>query len=240
MLALIVGISLGLLGGGGAALTIPILVYVIGVPAKSAVPMSFIVVGMAAAIGAAHRWRAGDIDPRIGLGYGAAAVAGAFIGARVGARMPARLQLSLFAIAIITAAWSMLRSAARAPGARRMLPFGVAAGTFVLIGAFTGMVGVGGGFLFVPALVVLVGVPMLEATGLSLMVIAMNATAALAGYLGEIAVDWPLALLFTGFVACGLVPAGALAHHVPVAVLKRAFALLLVAVGALVLLKNVR
>ena len=239
-LALVVGVTLGLFGGGGAALTVPIFVYVIGVPAKSAVPMSFVVVGIAAAIGAAHRWRAGHLEPRVGLGYGVAAVTGAFAGARIGARMPARMQLSLFGIAIIAAALSMLRSASRAEGSRRKLPFGVAAGTFALIGAFTGMVGVGGGFLFVPALVVLVGVPMIEATGLSLMVIAMNATAALGGYLGQVAIDWPLALLFTGFVACGMLPAGAMAHRVPVAVLKRAFAGMLVAVGGLVLFNNLR
>ena len=115
-----------------------------------------------------------------------------------------------------------------------------AAATFVLIGVFTAIVGVGGGFLFVPALVALVGVPMIEATGLSLMIISMNATAALGGYLGQVVIDWPLAVLFAGVVAAGMLPAGAIARHVPVAALKRAFAVMLVAVGGFVLFTNLR
>jgi hypothetical protein len=238
LLALVVGATLGLFGGGGAVLTVPIFVYVLGVPAKSAVPMSFLVIGTASVIGALDRWRGGRLDVRRGAGYGLASVAGAFVGAKVGAITPERIQLSLFGLAVIAAAISMLRASTETERAPAASPLGLALGVFACIGAFTGIVGVGGGFLFVPALVTLVGVPLIEATGLSLMVIAMNAASALAGYAGDVVINWRLALLFTGCVVAAMLPAGAVAQRLPVPALKRAFAVLLVVVGALVLYRN--
>jgi hypothetical protein len=111
---------------------------------------------------------------------------------------------------------------------------------FALIGVFTVVVGVGGGFLFVPALVAIVGVPIVQAMGLSLMVVAMNATAAFAGYLGQVPIDWRLASIFSAAVVTGMIPAGRVAHRVPVPILKRSFAVVLLAVGAFVIFDNIR
>ena len=240
LLAIVVGVTLGLFGGGGAVLTVPIFVYALDVPDKSAIPMSFVVIGTASAIGAVDRWRTKQLDPRRGIWIGIATVLGAFGGARVGAVLNDRVQLTLFGTAVVIAAFSLLRSAAQPDGARTRPPPAVTAAVFALIGGFTGMVGVGGGFLFVPALVTLGGVPMLEATGLSLMVIAMNASAALAGYVGRIAIDWNLSLAFAGVVVLAMLPAGAIAPKVPVAALKRAFAVVLIVVGTLVVFENLR
>lgn len=239
-LAIVVGATLGVFGGGGAVLTVPIFVYALDVPVKSAVPMSLLVVGTASAIGAASRWQAKLLDPRRGLGFGVAAMAGAFVGARIGVLIPGRVQLSMFAVAVILAAASMLRSAEDIEGAPRHVALGLALGVFVLIGALTGIIGIGGGFLFVPALVTLIGIPVAQATGLSMMIIAMNAAAGFAGYQGKVEIQWTLVLAFTAVVVAATLIAGKFARRIPVPVFKRAFAVLLVAIGGLVLFQNLR
>jgi uncharacterized membrane protein YfcA len=238
LLALLVGASLGMLGGGGAVLTVPVFVYMLGVPRESAVPMSFLIIGSASAIGALQRWHAKEIRPAHGLMYGAAAVAGAFLGARLGVRIDIRIRMAVFGVAVISAAVSMLRSASQ-PGVIRPAKHpAVAVPVFFAIGVLTSIIGVGGGFLFVPALVALAGVPMREATGLSLMIIAMNAMSALAGYTGQVHINFRLSLLFTAAVVLGMLPAGRYASRLPVHVLKRGFAVLLLAVGGYVLFDN--
>jgi uncharacterized membrane protein YfcA len=112
--------------------------------------------------------------------------------------------------------------------------------TFVGIGVFTAIVGVGGGFMFVPTLVMLIGVPMLEATGLSLVIIAMNAGGSLAGYAGNVTIDWQLALVFTAATVAAMIPAGRVARRLSAPTLKRAFAGVLFVVGLFVLVDNIR
>ena len=141
---------------------------------------------------------------------------------------------------MIVAAASMLRSAEDLEGVRRPLPLSVDFATFALIGALTGIIGIGGGFLFVPALVTLIGIPVAEATGLSLMIIAMNAAAGFAGYQGSVEIQWTLVLVFTAVVVASTLIAGKFSRRIPVPVFKRAFALLLVAIGGLVLFQNLR
>jgi len=240
LLAAVIGTMLGLFGGGGAILTVPIFVYVLGVPVKSAVPMSLFVIGTACAVGAAGRWMQGTLDPRKGLLFGLSAMVGAFCGARIGLLIPARLQLLLFASAVIAASAGMLRSSYKgeraAPSASPLAALSVPA----LIGTLTGIVGIGGGFLFVPALVALFSLPMSTATGLSLMVIAMNAAAGIGGYQGRIEIDWSLATGFATVVVGATLVAGRLAPKLPERVLKRAFASVLLVVGLFVLLENLR
>lgn len=239
-LALLVGATLGLFGGGGAVLAVPIFVYVLGVPAKSGLAMSFLVIGAASAVGSIDRWLNGQLNPRRGVWLGLAAVVGAFAGARLGVFLPDALQLTLFGGAVVFAAASLLRTASRVEQPRAPRSHAFAVTVFACIGVFTGVVGVGGGFLFVPALVSIVGVPLIEAMGLSLMVVAMNASAAFAGYLGHVPIDWRLASIFSAAVVTGMIPAGRLAHRVPAPILKRSFALVLIAVGAFVLIDNIR
>jgi uncharacterized protein len=239
-LALLVGVTLGLFGGGGAVLAVPIFVYVLGVQAKSALAMSFLVIGAASAVGSVDRWWSGQLNPERGVWLGLAAVVGAFAGARLGVFLPDAVQLALFGGAVVFAATSLLRTASKVRQPRSPRTHAFAVVVFVCIGAFTGVVGVGGGFLFVPALVSIVGVPLIEAMGLSLMVVAMNATAAFAGYFGKVPIDWRLASIFTAAVIAGMIPAGRLANRVPVPILKRSFAVVLLAVGAFVLIDNIR
>ncbi len=240
VLAALVGVTLGLFGAGGGALTLPIFVYVLHVDAHAAVPMSFMIVGSSSLVGALARWRAGQLDPTHGLGFGAAAMAGAFVGARVGVYVPARVRLSMFAIAVIASAAGMLRSSRKRarPQPHPLRSRGASYLVFGSIGLLNGIIGIGGGVVFVPALVILCGMPMLEATGISLMIVAMNAAAAVAGSVGQVAIQWRLVTEFTALVTVFALAASMIAPKIPVQAMKRGFAVVLVSVGAFVLYQN--
>ena len=245
VLAALIGISLGLLGGGGSILTVPVLVYVLGYGAKSAIAMSLPVVGVTSLVGAALHWRLGNVRVGTAAAFGLLAMVGAFAGARLAAFVSGTAQLALLAVVMGAAAGSMLRSArgegasrdarraSRAPAPRWLLAL-VALG----VGVLTGVVGIGGGFLVVPALVVLARVPMKEAVGTSLLVIAMNSASGFAGYLGTVAIDWRFLAGFTAVAVVGGLAGTALTRIVPQGALKRGFAALLVTVGAFVLYTN--
>ncbi|HKS05169.1 MAG TPA: sulfite exporter TauE/SafE family protein [Gemmatimonadaceae bacterium] len=239
-LALLVGATLGLFGGGGAVLTLPVFVYVLGVPVKSAVPMSLFVIGTASIVGAAERWRRTRFDPRRAAWLGAAAMVGAFFGAQIGIALPVRAQMSIFAVVVIVAASRMLYRATKENHTPHSLPWGLDYVVFALIGVLTSVIGVGGGFLFVPALVTVLGIPMAEATGISMMVIAMNSAAALLGYQGHVDIQWGLVLSFTAVVIVATLIAGRIATRIRVPTLMRGFAVMLIGVGALVLFENLR
>lgn len=249
-LALAIGITLGLLGGGGSILTVPTFVYALGLEPKHAIAMSLPVVGGAAAVGAFQHWRRGGIALHTALPFGAAAMSGAFLGARLAHQLEGRTQLGLLAITMLAAATSMLRSSrqpttgapvnarAEAPEAQpRRTPWALPL-IGVAVGALTGLVGAGGGFLIVPALVILGGVSMHEAVGTSLLVITMNTAAAFAGYNGAVAIDWGLVLPFGGCTALGILLGARLITRVPARTLKLSFAILLALIGALILWQN--
>ncbi len=237
LLALLIGITLGLLGGGGSILTVPVFVYALGLDPKRAIAMSLPVVGGAALVGAIQHWRQGNVILRTALPFGLAAMVGAFAGARLAGGINGHVQLALFALVMLAAAVSMFRSARAAePAAPRPDPRWTALLAIGLgVGAVTGVVGAGGGFLIVPALVVLGGLPMTHAVGTSLLVIAMNTAAGFAGYTGSVDIDWPLVGGFGAVTAVGILVGSRLVTHVPQRALKQAFAALLVLVGGLIL-----
>jgi uncharacterized membrane protein YfcA len=241
-LAGVIGLSLGLLGGGGSILTVPVLVYVLGYGAKPAIAMSLPVVGVTSLAGAALHWRLGNVRLRAALLFGVLAMAGAYGGARLAGHVSGALQLALLALVMLGAAVSMFRSGGRgaeeaagnrqAPGAAVLVPAALG------VGALTGLVGIGGGFLIVPALVLLARLPMRQAVGTSLVVIAMNTAAGFAGYLGTVDIDWSFLAGFTGVAVLGALAGTAAARAVPQRTLKRAFAVFLVAVGGFILYQN--
>ena len=239
-LAMLVGLSLGLLGGGGSILTVPVLVYALGFAAKPAIAMSLPVVGVTSLIGAALHWRLGNVRVRTALGVGAVTMAGAFAGAKLAALLSGATQLALLAVVMLAAAASMLRGTrerAREAGSARPHPALLGAVAFG-VGALTGLVGIGGGFLVVPALVLLARVPMREAVGTSLLVIAMNAASGFAGYVGTVSIDWGFLAAFTVIAVLGALAGTLLATRVPQAALKRAFGVFLLAAGGFVLARN--
>jgi uncharacterized protein len=248
-LALIVGLSLGLLGGGGSVLTVPIFVYVMGFEAKQAIAMSLIVVGTASLVGAARHWSAGRVDLQVAISFGLVAMAGSYAGARLAKFLSGPTQLLLLAVVVCAAAISMARaarpdaaelSASDLPdsggrqSAWRLVPVAIG------VGLLTGLVGVGGGFLIVPALVLLGRVPIKLAIGTSLLVIAMNCVAGIVGYLGHVAIPWDVVSLFTAVAIAGLFAGSHLVGLVSPASLRRGFAALLMCVGTFVLLQNWR
>jgi uncharacterized membrane protein YfcA len=245
-LAALIGLSLGLLGGGGSILTVPIFVYVMGFGAKEAIAMSLAVVGATSLFGALGHWRAGNVNLRIAAIFGAVAMAGTYLGARLAAFVSEGFQLTLFAAVMLIAAFFMFREGKSLPGAtateealprsRMPLPLIIVEG--IGVGVLTGLVGVGGGFLIVPALVLLGRIPIKEAVGTSLLVIAMKSAAGFYGYVGQVQVDWGVIGTFTAVAVFGIAGGTQLVRFVSQAQLQRAFALFLVVMGTWILYQN--
>lgn len=237
--AALMGLLLGLLGGGGSILTVPVLVYVVGYEAKQAVAMSLAIVAIVSSVGAAGHWKAGRVRVRTAVAFAAVAMAGAFGGARLAELVSGAVQLVLLATVMLIAAVLMLvrgvPAAERPAREHGLLTVGA---TGLGVGVLTGLVGIGGGFLIVPALVILLGLPMKEAVGTSLLVITLNAAAGFAGYLGRVEVPWDFLAAFTAVAIGGIVAGTRLVQHVPTASLRRGFAVFLIVVGVFVLYQN--
>lgn len=238
--AALIGITLGLLGGGGSILTVPVFVYALGFDAKQAIAMSLPVVGATSLVGALGHWRAGNVNLRTALTFGSVAMAGSFAGARLAALVSGSTQLTLLAVVMLAAAVSMLRASRRrsAVAGREHPPVALLSLVGVGVGVLTGLVGIGGGFLIVPALVVLARVPMTQAVGTSLLVIAMNAAAGFLGYAGQLSIPWDFVALFTAVAMAGILAGTHLVRFVSQGMLERAFAVLLLAAGGLMLYQN--
>lgn len=238
VLAVVVGISLGLLGGGGSILMVPILVIVSGMDPKAAIATSLLVVGATSAVGALQHARAGRVDMRTGLVFGAAGMAGAYGGGRLAEFIPGTWLLIAFGVMMAVTAVAMLRDRRVPstedvdPGHRRTWRIIVDG---VVVGLVTGLVGAGGGFLVVPALVLLGGLTMPVAIGTSLLVIAMKSAAGLAGYLASVTLDWPLALAVTAAAIAGSFLGTRLMGRTNPAMLRRGFGWFVVAAAILVL-----
>lgn len=236
VLALLIGLSLGLLGGGGSILTVPVFTYVLGYPPKTAIAMTLPVVAVASIVGALGHWRAGRVRLRVALQFGGVAVLTSFAAARLSSHVSAQSQLAILGIVIVAAATSMLRPPPLEGAAPlRSRPVWVIVLTGAGVGILTGLTGVGGGFVIVPALVLLARLPMKEAVGTSLAVIVLNTAAGFVGYVGMVEVDWAMLVPFTLLAVLGIALGTRLIASVPTAALRRAFAVLLVAVGVLIL-----
>jgi uncharacterized membrane protein YfcA len=245
LLAALIGVTLGLLGAGGSILTVPVLVYVLGYAAKPAIAMSLPVVGVTSLVGAIGHWREGNVQLRTAVLFGLIAMVGSFAGARLAVLVSAGVQLTLLGFVMLGAAVTMLRGsrATRAndagedsPAARR--PLAVLAVTGLAIGLLTGIVGIGGGFLIVPALVLLARVPMKQAVGTSLVVIAMNSASGALGYAGQFDLPWRFLLGFTGVAVLGILAGTRLVRFVSQGALRRAFAVFLIGLGVLILYQS--
>jgi uncharacterized membrane protein YfcA len=239
LLALAMGVLLGLLGGGGSILTVPILVYVVGMETKPAVATSLLVVAVSSLVGAVQHARDRNVWLRTALVFGGVATIGAYGGARIAAYVPAHALLLMFAGTMAITGIVMLRGgrAERTPsGAPPRLPSLALEGLGV--GTLTGLVGAGGGFLVVPALIALGGLPVHAAVGTSLLVIAINATAALLGYLAHVTVDVRIAAVVIGAAVTGSWLGARLAGRIGPATLQRAFAVFVLTIAAAMLGKE--
>ncbi|WFE40010.1 sulfite exporter TauE/SafE family protein [Micromonospora sp. WMMD998] len=238
--AVLIGVSLGLLGGGGSILAVPLLVYVAGLPAKEAIATSLLVVGATSAVGVLPHVRAHRVRWRTGLIFGLAGMTGAYAGGRLAQYVPASVLLTAFALLMLATAVAMIRgrSPAAGPPVPHELPVFRVVLDGVVVGLVTGLVGAGGGFLVVPALALLGGLPMPIAVGTSLVVIAMKSAAGLAGYLFSVNVNWGLATAVTAAAIAGSLLGGRLAGRIPADVLRRAFGWFVVVMGVFVLARQ--
>lgn len=236
--ALLIGLSLGLLGSGGSILTVPILVYLVGEPDKVAIAESLGIVGLISLVGALPYAAKRMVDWRSLLFFGLPGVLGTYGGAYLSKWMPGALQLAIFAAVMLLAAVFMARGQeAREPRRQGIWLIAVEG---LVVGVVTGLVGVGGGFLIVPALVLLGGLSMHVAVGTSLGIIALKSAAGFYKYLDvlaaqNLAVDWQLVGLFAGLGMVGSMVGSRIATHVPQRALRRGFAVFLVIMGLYIL-----
>ncbi|HYO00532.1 MAG TPA: sulfite exporter TauE/SafE family protein [Mycobacterium sp.] len=240
-LAVFVGIALGLLGGGGSILTVPLLAYVAGMDAKQAIATSLLVVGVTSTVGAVSHAKAGRVQWRTGLIFGGAGMAGAYLGGVLARFIPGTFLLIGFALMMIATAIAMLRGrknvAASDAGHRMPVPKILAEG--LVVGLVTGLVGAGGGFLVVPALALLGGLPMPIAVGTSLVVIAMKSFAGLGGYLSSVHIDWTVALAVTAAAVGGALIGARLTAKVDPEALRKAFGWFVLVMSSVILAQEI-
>ncbi|MER7213448.1 sulfite exporter TauE/SafE family protein [Streptosporangium sp. NPDC000239] len=239
--AVVVGVSLGLLGAGGSVLAVPVLVYGAGQPVAVAVPTSLAVVAISSVGALVPRLRRGQVRWSVAAVFAAGGVPAALAGAVLGRGLPGELLLPAFAVIMVVVAVRMLRDAESTGGAcrttagrvnrRRCLPRALAAGGGV--GVLTGVFGVGGGFAVVPALTLLLGLTATDAVGTSLVVVAVNSVAGFAGHVGT-RLDYGLVLLFAGGALLTSLVAGRLATRLPADRIRRWFAWTVLALAPLV------
>jgi uncharacterized membrane protein YfcA len=240
---LAIGVSLGLVGGGGSILAVPVLVYVLGEPVKEATTASLAIVGTTALVGAADHVRGGGVRVRVALAFGAAGALGALAGTALNRLASGRSILIAFAVVMLAAAYVLIRGRGEGSGdeaeargrtlALRVIPAGIG------IGVLTGFFGVGGGFVIVPALVLLLGLPMTVAIGTSLLVIALSSASALVAHLATGSVDWAVVASFTAAAIAGEIAGSRVGSRLSSARLTQVFAVLIVGVALFLIAKNV-
>jgi uncharacterized membrane protein YfcA len=236
-IGLVTGLLLGLVGGGGSILTVPALVYVLGVGIGPATTISLVVVGANAAYGTIRQWRKNRPNLKItcALALASTGLAGAQLGNWLNRTIPDRLLLGGFAILMLLVAWLMLRppklrtlKAEPVPLRKRWPQVGLIG---LGLGFLTGLFGVGGGFLIVPALVLLLGFPMRQATATSLLVITLNSSSALLGRFPFPGFEPVLALVLILAGFAGTTLGAKLADRMPDKELRIAFAWLVIGLG---------
>ncbi len=240
-LGLLAGAMLGTLGAGGSVLTVPALVYLLGQPVSEATTAALVIVSANAAVGALENARRGTIDVRLAAGFGSASIAGALAGSYLNALARGEAVLFLLALVMLGSAWSLWRGRperAAAPRRGGLVRVALVVSLGVAVGVLTGFFGVGGGFLIVPALVVLLGVPVRLAIGTSLMIITITALAGLAGHLVSGGVSWPVTIAFGGAGMVGAWVGSRRGGHLSDETLGRAFAVMLVVVALFLLVVN--
>lgn len=237
-IALLIGALMGLLGGGGSIVAVPALTMLLGLEPKDAVVASLLVVGLAAVAGALSAWLRGVLPPAISAVVGLSAIVGASAGGVAGARLPDRVQLTILAIVMLLAAVVMWLRPSAPVTTRRSPDVRVLSVTGLCLGVLTGVAGVGGGFLAVPALVIAARLPMDQAGGVSLFVIALSAAAALPGYASHGHLSWSVMAPFAATTVAAVLAAGPLASRLPQRLLQQTFAITLVILGSYLLLRT--
>ena len=251
----LIGISLGLIGGGGSILTVPVLVYLLTVDPVLATAYSLFVVGTTSLVGAFQKYREGLIDIKTAVIFGAPSIAAVYLTRKfVVPAIPEQIatfgdvvvtkslaMMLLFAVLMVVASISMIREKTRTQeheeGPRKFnYPLILLEGVFV--GALTGLVGAGGGFLIIPALVLLSKLPMKMAVGTSLLIIAAKSLIGFTGDLGHFAIDWTMLLTVTALAVVGIFIGNRMSRNVSPDKLKKGFGYLVLVMGIYIIIKE--
>lgn len=218
-----IGISLGLTGAGGSILTLPVLVYLVGLPPTEAVGVSLCIVAIAAAVGAVQRWRCGEIHLQAALMFGGAGMVGAVIGAQFTHIVDEQLLMILFTLLMIIVGLRMIFKTASQieplPECKPVRCILAGAGT----GIVTGFLGVGGGFILMPALIRFARLPITMATGTSLAVIAASSTVGSLAHQSAISKNALLTLIFAAIAVIGTFLGKRIANRLPQLVIQKIF-----------------
>lgn len=259
----VVGLSLGLTGGGGAIFAVPMLVYGLGVPAREAVGISLAAVGTTSFVGFLRRWKLGEAELRTGFMFAGAGMLGAPVGTWFAGRIPEAMLLLAFAALMLVVAYRMWRQTTQARAATPACSTSDAdagptcqrdaAGLLILTsrcawlllavgfatGVLSGLFGVGGGFVIVPALVLFSGMSIHRAVGTSLLVIALVSVSGVASQLwAGRAISWELAVPFVAGGIGGLWAGQSVGRRVSGPILQRIFVVAMVAVAVFVITRN--
>lgn len=233
-----IGALLGLLGGGGSILTVPALVYLIGQQPQAAITASLAIVGANSAVGAFFHSRQGTLNLRVALLFGSAGMVAAYFAASISKHFDPTVLMTLFAGLMLVVGVLMLIQrnehtiSMTEPAAGRVLAAGAG------VGLLTGVLGVGGGFLIVPALVMLIGLPVQQAVGTSLIIIAMNSLAGFLGHLGGLTFDFTLIIAFVTAGVAGTLAGSRLAVRLRGGQLKSVFAVFVIFLAIFLLIDN--
>ncbi|SHE30402.1 sulfite exporter TauE/SafE family protein [Flavisolibacter ginsengisoli] len=253
--SLFIGISLGLIGGGGSILTVPVMVYLFGLQPLLATSYSLFVVGSTSFVGAFNNLRKGMVNVKAALLFGASSIATVFLTRKF--LVPAipkdiftirgftitesMLTMVLFAILMLVASVSMIRNkkvVKHEEENKDHFRFGKLVTYGITIGLVTGLLGAGGGFLLIPALVLLLKLPMKKAIGTSLMIIALNSLVGFTGDLGHFSIDWFFLVKVTAIAIAGIFIGGALSKKIPGEKLKKGFGWFVLVMGIYIIVKE--
>lgn len=256
LMALLVGLSLGLIGGGGSILTVPILVYILGINPVLATSYSLFIVGTTSLVGAMDYYRKGQVSMRTAAIFGASSITTVFLTRKI--LLPAipeklfevqgvpitwsLLTMLLFALLMILAAIAMIRerratAATAAPAVGYSFFQLISAG--IGIGLVTGLLGAGGGFLLIPVLVLLLQLPMKKAIGTSLFIIALNSLIGFAGDTGHFPIHWNFLFLITAFAILGIFAGVRLARRFDGEKLKKIFGWFVLLMGCYIFIHEI-
>lgn len=234
-----IGLSLGLLGGGGSILTVPALVYIVGQTPQAAVTASLVIVGLNSSMGALMHRSQGTLNWRVALLFGGVGMGAAYIAAGWSKALPPTTLMIAFALLMILVGLFLILKPQPQDGDTPGRGWLVTVVSGLGVGLLTGLLGVGGGFLIVPALVMFVGLPMRQAVGTSLVVIAMNSLAGFLGHLGGPALDLQVLTLFVAAGLVGALAGARLTRTIQPHQLRRAFAFFVITLAVFLLADNI-
>ena len=239
MLGFSIGGTLGLLGGGGSILTVPALVYLVGQTPQVAVTTSLAIVGANSVLGAYFHRAQGTLNWRVAFAFGGTGTIVSYYAAGLSKQFSPQMLMAAFAVLMLIVGAILVRRdpIRHADSNDDLKAWKVIAGG-AGVGLLTGILGVGGGFLIVPALVILAGMPMHHAVGTSLVVIAMNSLAGFMGHLSGIALDLPLIAVFIAAGVAGTFAGARLSHRMNADLLRRAFAVFVIGLALFLLWDN--